>query len=540
MKTPTLQEAYTYKMIEEWTKQNFPPEQYPEYEYLSNHWSMNRQGDYILKGFYDDRDNIYNNFKESSNPLIQIFLLNCMQNPDIDLKIKYYIEYFDYICTLDQLDNEYGYNNHLEVLIQLYMEKNDQKGIDKCLDYGLILFRRINFHVQEYINIGMIKIVIKYNKNKNTRYKSVYQSCIELLIDCITKKFIQNKDHNVFLYETLIECTKAIKDQDSCQKWRQELYNYYNTILDTMPNGMNSNYINNLLFLAEKLKVSADERFRLQEQQRKQGLELQKSFKYYELLTPEIKEFLNPVIDVYQNIVDISADFNLCLFRIMHHGDMDIFLCHSTDVTENKIPTDPNSLMSILGVKTQTLDAEGFTTNDILESYKDFNFPCSTYILYNVLIYMINKFNPTIEEFEFLIKDNPYIPEGLEKSTLKGLFAFVEKDTLLLYRLLVMNVEPIIRQIAHLCELPTKNKKKDYWEEDIAMSKFLENKKVMLEIGENNARELNIILFSRNGYQLRGQIAHGKAKDDTYSPIIFTLWFVMIRVLYHGTYSKYK
>jgi hypothetical protein len=117
-----------------------------------------------------------------------------------------------------------------------------------------------------------------------------------------------------------------------------------------------------------------------------------------------------------------------------------------------------------------------------------------------------------LQDLEFLVRDNPFVPAGREPIFIRGLFAGLSGDFLVAAHLLVPQVENSIRHLLYhyAGELRTSKLKDDLTQPERDLSELLYRDDVEQIIGEDLLFDLRSLLVEPGfGGNLRNYLAHG-------------------------------
>ena len=138
---------------------------------------------------------------------------------------------------------------------------------------------------------------------------------------------------------------------------------------------------------------------------------------------------------------------------------------------------------------------------------------------------------PSINDLDFLIKNNPFVPSNRELIFAKGLHAGFVGDWIVCAHLLIPQVENTIRCIleAHGVITTKLNADSKYPQEESLLSRLLDKEELKNIFGETLIFELKGLLNEKFGSNLRNRMTHGLMdSDDFNSGDVQFLWWLVI------------
>lgn len=136
-----------------------------------------------------------------------------------------------------------------------------------------------------------------------------------------------------------------------------------------------------------------------------------------------------------------------------------------------------------------------------------------------------------LQDLEFLVRDNPFVPAGREPIFILGLFAGLSGDFLVAASLLVPQVENSLRHLLyHFAAEPRTSKlKDDLTQPERDLNELLYRDDVRRIIGEDLLFDLQSLLVEPGfGANLRNQLAHGLMDVDQFygDEAVYVWWLV--------------
>ncbi|WP_423839081.1 DUF4209 domain-containing protein [Trichlorobacter lovleyi] len=150
--------------------------------------------------------------------------------------------------------------------------------------------------------------------------------------------------------------------------------------------------------------------------------------------------------------------------------------------------------------------------------------------------YIITSEHPvSLNDLEFLVLNNPFVPEGREGIYARGIQAGFYGDWLIATHLLIPQLEASIRQVLQQNGVITSTLDSDGIQQERDLG-FLVCHPMMAEIfGAGIAFDLRGILVEKFGHNLRNDFAHGLLPEGGfYQPASICLWWLAIRLCWLG------
>lgn len=140
-----------------------------------------------------------------------------------------------------------------------------------------------------------------------------------------------------------------------------------------------------------------------------------------------------------------------------------------------------------------------------------------------------DKFDFTIENLEFLVNENAFIPENHKMSFLKGLVAGFNLDLITAMHILMPQMEYCIRCLAEECGAVVYKTHEDGVEECLSMTSVLDLPEVVECLDEALLFNLKLFFTSSYGFGMRDEVCHGLYSDSGLqsSNCLATWWFIL-------------
>ena len=138
---------------------------------------------------------------------------------------------------------------------------------------------------------------------------------------------------------------------------------------------------------------------------------------------------------------------------------------------------------------------------------------------------------PSLGDLAFIVKDNPFVPEGHELIFLKGIHAGMHGDFMVASHLLVPQLENSIRQIMMTHGVDVRNLEGDGTQPLKILGPLLGMTEAKSIFGESLLFELRGALLEKSGFNFRNQLAHGFVDvASCHSSPGVNLWWLTIRL----------
>ncbi len=136
-----------------------------------------------------------------------------------------------------------------------------------------------------------------------------------------------------------------------------------------------------------------------------------------------------------------------------------------------------------------------------------------------------------LQQLDFLVRKNPFIPQGHENIFLKGIIAGFEGDFIVSAHLLVPQIENSIRYVLASNGVITSKLNQKLIQEQRLLGTLLSLPETNKIFGEDLVFELRALLIEKFGYDLRNELAHGFVTDYIcFSAAAYNLWWLVVRL----------
>lgn len=137
----------------------------------------------------------------------------------------------------------------------------------------------------------------------------------------------------------------------------------------------------------------------------------------------------------------------------------------------------------------------------------------------------------SIPDFEYLVRDNPFIPPGHEGIFMRGLFYGLAGDTMLAAHLLVPQVENSIRYMLHSNGFDVSNLNPDMTQPVKLLGPLMDMPETKQLLGEDLHFEIRGLLIEKTGYSFRNDLSHGFITErESYSESAVNCWWLILRM----------
>lgn len=134
-------------------------------------------------------------------------------------------------------------------------------------------------------------------------------------------------------------------------------------------------------------------------------------------------------------------------------------------------------------------------------------------------------------DLDFIVNNNPFIPEDRKLLFARGLLAGFKSDFIVATHILGLQVENSIRYLLNNEGVITTSLSSDGIQEEIDINRLLGLQELIPIFGEDLIFDLKGLLISRFGSNLRNRIAHGLlSSNDFYSPAVIYFWWLMLQI----------
>ncbi|MDA7027242.1 DUF4209 domain-containing protein [Bacillus sp. CLL-7-23] len=146
------------------------------------------------------------------------------------------------------------------------------------------------------------------------------------------------------------------------------------------------------------------------------------------------------------------------------------------------------------------------------------------------------------DEFEFLVKDNLFIPEGREEIFLEGLYEGFKGNFMKSIHLLIPQLENSFREFAKLCGDNVTTFEDDGKEQVKSLNSIFELPNFVEAFDEDLLFDLRSLLTEKYGSNMRNKLAHGLLSyDEASSSISVYVWWICLRLccMYSNKVNQY-
>lgn len=140
-----------------------------------------------------------------------------------------------------------------------------------------------------------------------------------------------------------------------------------------------------------------------------------------------------------------------------------------------------------------------------------------------------------LQDLEFLVTNNPFVPEGHEGIFARGIQSGFFGDWLVAMHLLIPQLEAGIRQVLQQNGVITSTLESDGTQQERDLGFLVTHPKMAEIFGTDIAFDLRGILIEKFGHNLRNEFAHGLIHEGMfYQPAAVCLWWLTIRLCWLG------
>ncbi len=137
----------------------------------------------------------------------------------------------------------------------------------------------------------------------------------------------------------------------------------------------------------------------------------------------------------------------------------------------------------------------------------------------------------SIPDFEFLVRDNPFVPPGHEGIFMRGLFYGLAGDTMLAAHLLVPQVENSIRYMLHCNGVDVSNLNSDMTQPVKLLGPLMDMPETKQLLGDDLHFEIRGLFIEKTGYSFRNNLSHGFITErESYSEAAINCWWLILRM----------
>lgn len=132
-------------------------------------------------------------------------------------------------------------------------------------------------------------------------------------------------------------------------------------------------------------------------------------------------------------------------------------------------------------------------------------------------------------DLNFIVKNNPFIPEDRKPLFIKGLLAGFKSDFVVATHILGMQIENSIRYVLNNEGVITTSLSSEGIQEEIDINRLFDFPELVPIFGEDLIFDLKGLLISRFGDNLRNKLAHGllTSNDFSSSTMIYFWWLIL-------------
>ncbi len=146
--------------------------------------------------------------------------------------------------------------------------------------------------------------------------------------------------------------------------------------------------------------------------------------------------------------------------------------------------------------------------------------------------------NLTLDDFSFIVYDNPFIPKGREPLYAKGLMAGLQGDSIIASHLLIPQLENSLRYILKQNDVITS--KREIIQDDFLLHEVLNLPELKEVLAEDLIFTLKGLLIERWGSNLRNDMCHGLLDHNYFfDPVLAYLWWLTLYMCLVPTYQQW-
>jgi len=133
------------------------------------------------------------------------------------------------------------------------------------------------------------------------------------------------------------------------------------------------------------------------------------------------------------------------------------------------------------------------------------------------------------DDLNFIVKNNPFIPEDRKNLYIKGLLAGFKSDFIVATHILGMQIENSIRYVLNNEGVNTTSLSSEGIQEEIDINRLFDFPELVPIFGEDLIFDLKGLLISRFGDNLRNKLAHGLLSSNEFSSsaMIYFWWLIL-------------
>lgn len=167
-----------------------------------------------------------------------------------------------------------------------------------------------------------------------------------------------------------------------------------------------------------------------------------------------------------------------------------------------------------------------------MQKYTQFDKSIQTIAVIHPAIYQINlEHNPSVEDFAWIVINNPFIPPGRENIYARGFWEGIKGDFLVSTHLLIPQIEHSIRYLLERRGCIVSGLDDRGIQDEHNINVLIHRPELIEMFGEDIVFDLKGLLVDRYGNNLRNQMAHGLlGYEDFFSAMNCYLWWLTLRL----------
>lgn len=340
----------------------------------------------------------------------------------------------------------------------------------------------------------------------------------------VLEQFDEANKNKFTIYDRLSACAKRLRNSsleaDILERKKKFLWEQYNKTGDQI-------FLNNLLEISE----NNDEKQKIIKEMEKTGEKIKESMQVICTPIPEssqqlIKEWFQDFLTKIESLEHITY----ALFYVAE------FWAPVTPESIEKFKQfEKNSCVNRIARRI-TYGPNGLPINPGTECF-NFYIQLQAKQIIQVCRYLNQYFNPQFEDIIPLLVGNKFVPQDHLINISKAIGKFLELDFHTASHFLVIHSETLIKHIADESGILTKKHHENLtFEDKVDIESILDDERFKQAVGENEAFQLELLLYSKEGCKLRHLTAHGILNDDYSSGHfgLFVLWQTWLRILCQG------
>lgn len=135
------------------------------------------------------------------------------------------------------------------------------------------------------------------------------------------------------------------------------------------------------------------------------------------------------------------------------------------------------------------------------------------------------------DDLNFIVKNNPFIPEDRKNLFTKGLLAGFKSDFIVATHILGMQIENSIRYVLNNEGVITTSLSSEGIQEEIDINRLFDFPELVPIFGEDLIFDLKGLLISRFGDNLRNKLAHGLLSSNEFSSsVMIYFWWLILQI----------